>query len=236
MSKEKFIVLDCEGMSAKPPYNIGFIVADKYGKIYKKYSFAIPENICLNIIQSIKTNQATEMTTKNIQEVLADFNKPKLKRKYKFISNNCFINFFIKIIKRFKVKRLFAYNITFDKNCLKYIFGECFCELEKLIEFCDIIPLILYSKLLTEDYCKWCIENNFVTNKGNIQTKAETVYKYLTKDLTFKEEHTGLADVYIEYKILLMALENHCEISTKPCQAWRILRNFCTERNIEIAV
>ena len=37
MTKEKFIVLDCEGMSGKMPYNIGFIVADRYGKIYKKH-------------------------------------------------------------------------------------------------------------------------------------------------------------------------------------------------------
>ena len=35
MAKEKFIVLDTEGMSGKIPYNIGFIVADRYGKIYK---------------------------------------------------------------------------------------------------------------------------------------------------------------------------------------------------------
>lgn len=222
------------GHKCKTPYNIGFIVADKYGKVYKKYSFAIPENICLNIIQSVKTKQAIEMTTKNIQEILTDFEKRK--RKYKFISNDSFINFFIKIINKFKIKRLFAYNVTFDKNCLKYVFGKRFNELEKLIEFCDIIPLILHSKLLTKEYCEWCIKNNFLTDKGNIQTKAETVYKYLTKDLTFKEEHTGLADVYIEYKILLTAFENHCEVSTKPCQAWRILRNFCIEKNIEIAI
>lgn len=235
MSKEKFIVLDCEGMSANCPYNIGFIIADKHGKIYKKYSFAILENIYSNVQQSIRTKQAEEMTEKNVKEILRDFNKSRRKRKYEFISNENFIILFLKLIKRFKIKKLFAYNVTFDKTCLKYIFENRFNELEKLIEFCDIIPLILYSKLLTKEYCQWCIENKYITAKGNIQTKAEVVYRYLTKDLTFKEEHTGLADVYIEYTILLKAIENYCTISTKPCQAWRILKNFCEEHNIKVA-
>ena len=73
MAKEKFIVLDTEGMSGKIPYNIGFIVADRYGKIYKSYSFALPENIYVNICQCAKTQQAVEMTAKNVQEILQDF-------------------------------------------------------------------------------------------------------------------------------------------------------------------
>ena len=66
-------------------------------------------------------------------------------------------------------------------------------------------------------------------------TKAEVVYKYLTNDLDFVEEHTGLADVYIEYNILLTAYKTHCKMYTKPCQAWKILREFCTEKGIEVA-
>ena len=35
MTREKFIVLDVEGMQGKRPYNVGYIMADRYGKIYK---------------------------------------------------------------------------------------------------------------------------------------------------------------------------------------------------------
>lgn len=235
MAKEKFIVLDCEGMSGKIPYNIGFIVADRCGKIYKRYSFAMPENIYINITQSARTGQAVEMTAKNVQEILQDFAKPKRKRKYSCVSNDYFVNLLLKVVKRYKVKKIFAYNVTFDKTCLKSIFKEKFTELENTVEFCDIIPMILHAKLLTKKYCEWCIENGFVTDKGNIMTKAEVVYKYLTNDLDFVEEHTGLADVYIEYNILLTAYKTHYKMYTKPCQAWKILREFCTEKGIEVA-
>ena len=60
-----------------------------------------------------------------------------------------------------------------------------------------------------EKFIDFCIENNFLTERGYIQTKAETVHRYLTNNLTFEEEHTGLSDVLIEYQILLSAFSTH---------------------------
>ena len=122
MAKEKFIVLDTEGMSGKIPYNIGFIVANRYGKIYKRHSFALPENIYINICQSAKTQQAVEMTAKNVQEILKDFGNSRLKRKYKCVSNVYIVNFILKLIKKYKIKKIYAYNVTFDKMELKNLF------------------------------------------------------------------------------------------------------------------
>ena len=59
---KKFIVLDVEGMSNKRPYNIGYIVADRYGSIYKKRSVAILSAIIENLNNC---EQAKEMTHKN---------------------------------------------------------------------------------------------------------------------------------------------------------------------------
>ena len=73
----------------------------------------------------------------------------------------------------------------------------------------DIIPIILRTKLLTKRYVDFCIENNFLTERGYIQTKAETVHRYLTNNPTFEEEHTGLSDVLIESQILLSAFSTH---------------------------
>jgi hypothetical protein len=43
-----------------------------------------------------------------------------------------------------------------------------------------------------------------------------------------------LADVLIEYKILLKAFQTHKKIDSTPCQAWRILKEFCKTNNIEV--
>lgn len=234
MSKEKFAVLDVEGMSGLIPYNVGYIIADRYGQIYEKYSYALPQNVCVNIKRCNETQQAIEMTARNIQEILLDYDNSLFKRKYKCVGNEEFKKRFIKSIKKNKIKKIYAYNVTFDKATLKNLFGDDFNEVFKDIKFIDIIPIILRTNLLTKKYCNFCIANGFVTEKGNIQTKAEIVYKYLFNDLTFEEEHTGLADVLIEYKILLKAFKTHKKIDSTPCQAWRILKEFCKTNNIKV--
>lgn len=233
--REKFIVLDVEGMSGLMPYNVGYIVADRYNKIYKERSFALPENIHINIVRSANLNQAVEMTAGNVAEILKDFSNPYFKRKYRCVGNEDFKKKLLKDIKRNKVKKIYAYNVAFDKASLKNLFTEDFEELSNKIEFIDIIPLILRTKLLTKKYCKFCIENGYITEKGNIQTKAEIVYKYLFNDLDFIEEHTGLEDVKIEYQILLKAFGTHKKLDNSPCSAWKELKNFCLLNNIVVA-
>lgn len=230
---KKFIVLDVEGMSGKIPYNVGYIVADRNGKIYKQRSFALPENIYINIVQSAKTGQAVEMTAKNVQEILKDFGNGWFKRKYRCVSNESFKHRLLKDIKKHKIKKIYAYNACFDKTALKNLFDKDFTKLA--VEFVDIIPLILRTKLLTKKYCQFCINNGFVTEKGNIQTKAEIVHKYLTGNIEFQEEHTGLADVLIEYQILLAAFKTKKKLDPSPCQAWKILAEFCKANNLTIA-
>ena len=216
MAKEKFFVLDVEGGSTCRPYNVGFIVADRYGKIYKKYSYAIPEAIWENMANVLKTGIALEMTKSNIQEILMDFQNKRVKRKYKYISINEFYKLLEKLIKRYKIKRLFG--------------DERFNKLN--LEYCDIISGILTTKLLTKKYCHFCIENGFLSPKNNILTKAEVVYKYLTNCLDFVEEHTGLSDVLIEYEILLTVFRSHKAVDFKPTVAWIKLKKFCEENGI----
>ena len=232
--KAKFIVLDVEGFNSMIPYNIGYIIADKHGNIYKKRSFVFIGQLLDSLDKSEEINQAIEMTNKNAREILNDFLLPKRKRKYRETTFNAFIEFFLKDIQDYKIKKIYAYNVAFDKKCLENLFKNKFDALKNQVEFIDIIPIILHTKLLTEKYCRFCIKNNFLTEKGNIQTKAEIVYKYLKNDLEFEEEHTGLADVLIEYDILLIAFKTKKKINSQCCQAWRLLKNFCKEKNIII--
>lgn len=231
MKTEKFIVLDVEGMSGIRPYNIGYIIADRKGKIYKRHSFAIPACIWENIQTCMKIGQAIEMTHKNIEEILQDANKPRRKRKYKSVSISEFTKQFTKEIERYKIKRIFAYNVSFDKTAIYNLIGEnAFNNLK--VEWCDIVSDILTTKLLTKRYVKWCFTNGFTTPTGIASYKAEIVYRYLTGDLNFEEEHTGLADVLIEYEILLTAFNSHKGLDFTPVCAWRLLKNFAREKGL----
>ena len=230
-SKEKFIVLDVEGMQTCRPYNIGYIIADRDGKIYKKHSFIFPVAFWENIQNCLSIGQAIEMTHTNIQEMLNDMNKPKRKRKYKSMTIQQFYKQFSREIKHYKVKRLFAYNVNFDKGALNRLFGDKLFKSLNL-EYCDIISGILTTKLLTKKYVKFCFTNGYVTLKGYPSYKAEYVYRYLTNNLTFVEEHTGLSDVLIEYFILLTAFKCHKPLNFTPIQAWRKLKEFVELHNL----
>lgn len=232
--REKFLVLDVEGYSTARPYNIGYIVADKYGTIYVKRSIALPSCFWENIESMLRTKQAEEMTKRNIEEILKDVDNKRTKRKYKSIAISEFFALFERDISLFNIKKMFSYNVTFDKSALSRLYGDNFTKLN--LEFCDIITAILDTKLLTKKYVNWCIENGYISEKGNILTKAEVVYRYLSNDLTFIEEHTGLSDCMIEYEILLTAFETHKKLNFKPCQAWRVLKKFATENGITIPI
>lgn len=229
--KEKFIVLDVEGGSTVRPYNIGYIIADKHGKIYRKRSYALLECLWENISSALQLNICVDMMKKNAQDILADTKVKKRKRKYETINATEFFNIFAKDIARYKVKVMYAYNVNFDKSSLKRLLGEQFVELN--LECRDIILAIL-PKLKTKRYLEFCKNHNFMTEKGNYQYKAEVVYKFLTGQIDFEEEHTGLADVLIEYEILMAAFRMRKAIDWNNKGAiWRILKNTAKEKGIE---
>lgn len=236
--REKFIVLDVEGMQTCRPYNVGFIVADRYGTIYEKHSFAFPAAIWENL-QNCFINQAAQlMTHRNIEEILQDMDKPEKDRKYTISTIYDFCVLFIRILKKYHIHRIFAFNVTFDKGAMARLFGKnLFCKICKHfdLEFCDIISGILYTKLLTKKYINYCFTYGYLTPKGFPSYKAEVVYRYLTDDENFTEAHTGLEDVLIEYQILLTSFKAHKPLNFEPCQAWRILRDFCEQNNLSAA-
>lgn len=230
--KEKIIVLDVEGYSTVRPYNVGYIIADLHGNIYRKRSFALPPCIWENLTTMLRVGHASEMTMKNVQEILKDCEKPKLKRKYRPVTPETFTRIFTNDVRIFKVKRMFAYNVNFDKGAIQRLIGvEKFASLG--LKCCDIISGITTTTLMSKEYLNFCKTNNYFTDKGNYLTKAETVIRYLLDDLTYEEQHTGLEDVLDEYFILLTALSKHKKIDWKPCQAWRLLKNYAIEKGID---
>lgn len=232
---ERFMVLDVEGYSTARPYNVGYIIADKYGTVYLRRSVALPSCIWENIVSMMASRQAEEMTKANVEEILQDVENKRTRRKYKMMSVEQFKGMFTADVELFHVKHLYAYNVTFDKGALQRLFGAQ--DFQKLgLEYRDIISGIVQTRLVNKKYVAFCNDNGFITEKGNVMTKAEIVYRYLSGALEFTEEHTGLADCEIEYQILLTAFNAHKKIDWKPCQAWRILKKFCTEKNIDVII
>lgn len=229
---KNIIVLDVEGTATARPYNIGYKVCDLQGNTILNRSYALPECIWENLTSCI---QCEEMTHKNIQDILADFGKPKELRKYTYITIENFKKILYHDIAVYGIKEIWAYNVAFDKGSLSRLLGNEFIILDNFVAFYDILPAITTTKLMSKSYVKFCQKNNYITEKGNILTKAEIVYRYLTGNNNFIEEHTGLADVEIEYKILLTAINSHKNFDkANTSQGWKMLKKFCEDNKIEI--
>lgn len=108
----------------------------------------------------------------------------------------------------FGVRSVGAYNMGFDRRAVKN--NIRFCTGSALrwffpynVEYFDVWTMACTSILRTEDYIFWAMENGLVSDKGNIITSAEAAYRYITKDNSFCESHTGLEDVRIEKEIYM---------------------------------
>lgn len=216
------IVLDVEGMSGKRPYDIGYIIADFKGNVFVERSFACLPCVWENLSNSMKTalDNVREMTHRNIKEILE---KPD---KYNWSTIEEIRTALIDDVLKYKVSEIWAYNCSFDKSMMTHLFDDD--TLTKInCDWLDIWSAIVVTKCLTKKYVKFCKENGFLTEKGNCKTSAEVVYAYLTKNIDFCEEHTGLNDAKIEYEILLMAKKTKKKIDGTLANPWKLVKKFC---------
>ena len=58
-------------------------------------------------------------------------------------------------------------------------------------------------------YRKFCETHGFLTSNGRLSTTAENLYRFIIKDPTFEESHTGLEDVQIEREIMWYCMRQH---------------------------
>ena len=58
-------------------------------------------------------------------------------------------------------------------------------------------------------YRKWCEVNDYICKNGQLKFTAEVLYRFISGNEDFDEEHTGLADVLIEKDILAYCYRQH---------------------------
>lgn len=122
-----------------------------------------------------------------------------------------------------------AYNAKFDYNVLndnmQAYYGMNFFD--DSVEVVDIMTMALATICDTNKFVRWCQLNNHVTAKGNVQTNAETVYAYLTRNSDFVEAHHALEDCEIESDIYFKARsyrKKHHKQFANPvfaCKEWK---------------
>lgn len=215
------IVFDTETTSLEKPfcYNIGYVIVNTETK----------EKLCKRdfVVEQVWHNLELFSSAyyANKRELYVSRMKAKkvIMDKYGYILRQLRSD-----IKSFEISNGYAYNSSFDEK----VFAFC-CEWYKCsnpldtIKVYDIRGYVHEFIAQTDDYQSFCETNGYLTENGNYSTTAETVYRYITRNCDFIEEHTALADSEIEYDILQECIDRGAEWNTE----YKVLRSI--ERPIE---
>ena len=203
----KYIVLDVESTNSlddQLTYDLGFAVVDETGKVYEKYSYVVADIFLDKELmesayfkekipqywEEIKNGTRILATTRTIRKAMLDD------------------------IKTYGIKEVAAHNARFDYNALNII--QRWTTKSKYrywfpydTEVWDTMKMArdVIHKMPT--YKKFCETHGFLTANGRLSAKAEDLYRFIIKDPTFVESHTGLEDVQIEREIMFYCFRQH---------------------------
>ena len=195
------IVLDTETISLEKPfvYDLGYVIVNDNGDIIAKKSY---------VISQVWNNKELFATA-----YYAD-KKPlyyaRLKSGYsKKVGWGHAMRYLANDIKKYGITEIYAYNSKFDSRALNFM-----CAWYKVVNGLggiEIQDIMNFIKPITksQDFVNFCESNGYMTNHKTPQPqkKAETLYRYLTNNVGYEEEHTGLEDSLIELQILMTALD-----------------------------
>lgn len=186
-------------------YDCGWAVVDKRGTVYRTRSF-----VNADIFLYEKEAMTSAYYAEKIPEYWHDINTGKrVLAKWFTIRKALHAD-----MEEFNVKEVYAHNARFDLGTLNatqrwltksksryfFPFGTEICDTLKMAR--DVL-----GKMPT--YRKFCEDNDYITKRGQLRYTAEVIYRFITKNTNFTEEHTGLDDVMIEKEIMAYCFRQH---------------------------
>ena len=202
------MIFDTETTNLEKPfcYNIGYTILDTDSRdILLKRDFVV-EQVWHNSMLFTTAYYADK------REIYVNRMKARKIRmeKFGYITQQMYRD-----ITEFEIAHAYAYNSPFDTKVFEYNcdWFKCINPFDS-VSIHDIRGYVHKSIAWSDDFQAFCDEYGYYTESGNYSTTAETVFRYLTGDIEWQEEHTALADSEIEGAILCECVERGCEFNT----------------------
>ena len=198
-------------MSCVLPYDFGFAVIDSHGRVYETFSFvnsdifvhehelmqsAYYANKIPLYLDGLQTGQRKMANTYEIRKAIMD----------KIQEYGC--TFICAHNARFDVTACNNIQRWTTKSKYRWFFPYG-------IEIWDTMKMAQDVICKMPTYRKFCEENDYLTKNGKVRKTAEILYRFISGDNSFKEEHTGLEDVLIEAEILAYCKRQHKKMRKK---------------------
>ena len=189
------------------PYDFGFAVIDSKGNTYEKHSY-VNEDIFCDEYTLMQSAYYADKIPDYIRD-LAHGNR-QLKTTFEIRKILC------DLIEKYDCQFVMAHNARFDyracnniqrwttKSKYRYFFPYG-------IEIWDTLKMARDVLSKKPTYIDFCFENGFVTKHKTPQPQytAEVIYRFITQNIDFVEEHKGLEDVEIETEIFKYLVRQH---------------------------
>lgn len=186
-------------------YDCGWSIVDTKGNVYKERSF-----VNRDIFVYERELMASAYYGWKIPRYVEDLRNGKRKMANTYEIRKAMLA----DMELYHITEVVAHNARFDRDALDTIqrwttkskyrywfpYGTEIWDTMKMAR--DVI-----HKMPT--YRKFCEENGFLTKNGGLSATAENLYRFIIKDPTFVESHTGLEDVQIEREIMFYCFRQH---------------------------
>ena len=219
MASRKYImVLDTEtanglmvndklDLSCSLVYDIGFTVVDKKGRVYCQKSMAIREIFC-GMADVMKSAYYAEKLPKYWEDI-----KAGRRNLVNFMTARKIV---LEVMEKYNIQTVSAHNARFDVNALNNTIRYITKSDKRFFfpfgtEIWDTYKGAVHTICKQKGYIQFCERNGYMTKHKTprVRATAEILYRYLSGNNNFIEEHQGLDDTTIEAKILTQILRQH---------------------------
>lgn len=201
------IVNDKLDLSCSLVYDIGFTVVDKKGRVYCQKSIAIREIFC-GMADVMKSAYYAEKLPKYWEDI-----KAGRRNLVNFMTARRIV---LEVMKEYNIQTVSAHNARFDVNALNNTIRYITKSDKRFFfpfgtEIWDTYKGAVHTICKQKGYIRFCERNGYMTKHKTpkVRATAEILYRYLSGDNNFIEEHQGLDDTTIEAKILTQILRQH---------------------------
>lgn len=218
MQKNVLLVIDTETCNLQPSedvmrrnnlvYNVGYqIVSPCDGSVAKKRSYLVKE---------IFVREAERMGSCYYANKIPEYLNGVFNGEHQIVSFFDIMNEINHDCKEYNVTAICAHNASFDVDALnttaRYLTGFDYIRaLPQGIEIWDSMKMARCIFGSRPSYRSFCEDNGFMTKHQTPRPRltAEVLYRFITQNITFEEEHTALADVEIETEIIIACFRAH---------------------------
>ena len=206
--KNYYLTIDTEtanGLEDSLVYDIGGAIHDKEGNVYETFSFVIYEVFVgmKDLMQNAYYAEKIPMYEDDLRAGTRKMVQYKTARKH--IADLC---------KKYDVRAIIAHNARFDYRATNTTQRYLTCSKYRYflpygLPIYDTLKMARVTIGKQKTYIQWCKNNGYMVNNNRPRLTAEILYRYISGNNSFVEEHTGLGDVLIEKEIFAKCMRQH---------------------------